>query len=171
MRNISALLVFGFLFFFTPLSVLNAAPLGLGGTAENWQLENNKGEVVDYYEDSEGEVSIILFWATWCPYCSSLMPHLEVINRKYRSKGLKFYAINIKEDGKIEPIKYFEDRKYSYIQLLNGDDVAKLYGVKGTPGVYVIDREKKVVYKRPGGVGDVLVKQNVDLRVKQALSK
>lgn len=159
------------LLFIVPVFSLHSAPLKFGGTAENWSLENKAGETIDYYEDSEGKVSVILFWATWCPYCKTLMPHLDVINRKYRNKGLKFYAINFKEDGKIDPIKYFEGRKYTYTQLLNGDEIAELYGVKGTPAVYVIGKDKKVVYKRPSGVSDVLVKQNVDLRVRQALAK
>lgn len=148
-----------------------AAPLNFGGTAENWVLETKDGESLDYYQDSEGQVSVILFWATWCPYCATLMPHLEVLYRKYRNKGLKFYAIDIYEDGKIDPIEYFDSKKFSTTLLLNGDKVAEQYGVKGTPAVYVIGKDKKVVYKRPSGVTDVLVKQNVNLRIKQALSK
>ncbi|NOG60074.1 MAG: TlpA family protein disulfide reductase [Proteobacteria bacterium] len=146
-------------------------PINIGGTAENWTLQTNQPEPLDYYQDSEGKVSVIIFWATWCPYCATLMPHMEVIYRKYRSKGVKFYAVDIYEDGKIDPIEYFENRKFTYTMLQNGDEVAKQYGVKGTPGVYVVDKDKKVVYKRPAGVNDVMVKQNVDLRIKQTLAK
>lgn len=148
-----------------------APPLTIGGTAENWTLNNKAGETVDYYQDSEDKVSVIIFWATWCPYCATLMPHLEIVYRKYRSKGVKFYAVDINEDGKLNPIEYFDSKGYTYTMLQNGDEVAKQYGVKGTPAVYVIGKDKKVVYKRPSGVSDVLVKQNVGLRIKQALAK
>jgi thiol-disulfide isomerase/thioredoxin len=156
-----------------PVSVAHAdeLPLNIGGTAANWTLQTSKAEALDYYQDSEDKVSVILFWATWCPYCATLMPHMEVMYRKYRSKGVKFYAVDIYEDGEIDPIKYFEDREYTYTMLLEGDEIAKQYGVKGTPAVYVLDKEKKVVYKRPAGVSDVMVKQNVDLRIRQALEK
>ncbi len=153
-----------------PLSVLSA-PVNIGDTAPDWSLQNAEGQPVEYYKDSEGKVSVILFWATWCPYCATLMPHLEVIYRKYQNKGLKFYAIDIKEDGKVNPVEHFKAREYTYTLLLGGDAVAEQYGVKGTPGLYVVDKDKKVIYKRPGGVSDVLVSQNVDLKVKQALSK
>ncbi len=73
--------------------------------------------------------------------------------------------------SKIDPIEYFEKKGFSFTLLLNGDDVASQYGVKGTPAVYVIGKDKKVVYKRPAGVSEVMVKQNVDLRIKQALAK
>ncbi len=155
----------------TPVSSAEELPLNIGGTAANWSLQTNKSETLDYYQDSEDNVSVVMFWATWCPYCATLMPHMEVMYRKYRNKGVKFYAIDIYEDGKVDPIKYFENREFTFTMLLDGDEIAKQYGVKGTPAVYVLDKEKKVVYKRPAGVSDVMVKQNVDLRIRQALAK
>jgi thiol-disulfide isomerase/thioredoxin len=153
------------------ISSAYAAPLTVGETAENWVLETKEGGSLDYYQDSEGEVSVILFWATWCPYCASLMPHLEEVYRNYRDKGLRFYAVDIFEDGDIDPVSYFDKQGYTYKMLLLGDLVADEYGVKGTPGVYVIDKEKKIVYKRPSGASDVSVKQNISLRIEQALAK
>jgi thiol-disulfide isomerase/thioredoxin len=156
---------------FILFSTAYAAPLNIGGTAGDWELQSKDGDTVTYYADSEDKVSVIIFWATWCPYCATLMPHLEIIYRKYRNKGVKFYAIDVYKDGAIDPISYFEQREFSYTMLLDGDEVASQYDAKGTPSVYVIGKDKKVVYKRPGGVSDVLVKQNVDLRIKQALAK
>ncbi len=146
-----------------------AEPVNLNDIAPDWTLQTAAGESINYYEDRDEGVSMVLFWATWCPYCRTLMPHLEVIYRKYRGKGLKSYAINVFEDG--DPVQHFSDWKFTSTLLLNGDEVAAEWGVKGTPGLFVIDRDGKVVYKRPNGVNDVLVKQNVDLRIKQALKK
>ena len=150
---------------------VQAQPITVGKTAPDWGLLNAAGEPIQYYEDSEGKVSVILFWATWCPYCSRLMPHLEVVYRKYRSKGVKFYAINVFEDGKLDPVEQFKKHKYSFTQLLDGDEVADAYGIKGTPGLLVVGKDKQVIYKRPSGVSEVLVKQNVDLKIKSALKK
>jgi len=146
-------------------------PLNVGSTAPNWSLQTGGGETIDYYQDSENKVSVVLFWATWCPYCATLMPHLEVIYRKYKNNGLKFYAIDIHEDGKLDPAEYFAGKEYTYMLLLEGDLIAEDYGVKGTPGLYVVDKDKKIIYKRPAGVSDALVNQNVDLKIKQAISR
>ena len=164
------------LLFVLALGLLSASPvfsqpLNVGDTAPDWTLENKKGETVNYYEDSKDKVSVILFWATWCPYCRSLMPHLEVIYQNYRNKGLKFYAIDILEDGKIDPVEYFEKMRYSFTMLKTGDLVAEDYGIKSTPGLFVVDKNKKIIYRKPVGVSDVLVKQNVELKVRQALAK
>ena len=146
-----------------------ADPVNVNDEAPDWSLLTPDGETINYYDDSSGKVSMVLYWATWCPYCKSLMPHLEVIYRKYRSKGLKFYAINIREDG--DPVKFYADQKYTSTLLLNGDEIADAWGVKATPGIYVIDKDHKVIYKRPNGVNDVLVKQNIDLKIKYAIAK
>ncbi len=159
-----------FCFYLLPVSASYSEPVNFGSTAPDWSLQTKDNETLNFYGDSDGKVSVIFFWATWCPYCATLMPHMEVVYRKYRNKGLKFYAISTNEDGKLDPLEYFEHKKYSYTLLLNGDVVAKEYGVKGTPAVYVLDKSKKVIYKRPKGVSDVLVKQNMNLKIKQALS-
>ncbi len=158
-----------FLVFCLFIPVASANPLKLNDTAPDWSLQTAKGETVNYHNDSEGNVTMVLFWATWCPYCRSLMPHLEVIYRQYRSKGLKFYAVNVFEEN--DPVKYFTDQKFSSTLLLNGDEVAAEWGVKGTPGLFVLDKEKKIIYKRPSGVSDVMVKQNIDLKLKYAVRK
>lgn len=159
------------LFSFVSFSTSFAMPLAIGDTAPDWELEAGDGSSVNFYADSKEQVSVIIFWATWCPYCATLMPHLDNVYRQYRNKGVKFYAVDIYEDGAIDPITYFDKKGYSYTLLLDGDEVASQYGVKGTPGVYVLDKNKKVIYKRPSGVSDVLVKQNVSLYIKQALGK
>lgn len=146
-------------------------PLGLGNTVPDWSLTSGEGELLNYYEDSEGKVSVIVFWATSCIYCHSLMPHLDIVYRKYRSKGVKFYAIDVPEEGKIDPVEYFEAKQLSYTLLLDGVQVAEQFGIKRKPAVFVVDKDKKIIYKKPTGASDVMVKQNVDLRIKQALTK
>lgn len=99
------------------------------------------------------------------------MPHLDIVYRKYRSKGVKFYAIDVPEEGKIDPVEYFEAKQLSYTLLLDGVQVAEQFGIKRKPAVFVVDKDKKIIYKKPTGASDVMVKQNVDLRIKQALTK
>tara|TARA_R110002095_G_scaffold49191_3_gene43467 strand:- start:2799 stop:3314 length:516 start_codon:yes stop_codon:yes gene_type:complete len=170
--RITFILLLSFIsFMLLPFSSVYAAPLTVGGTATDWELQAKDGSSVQYYVDSEDKVSVIIFWATWCPYCITLMPHLEDIYRQYRNKDVKFYAIDVYEDGVIDPIEYFDKKGFTYTMLMDGDEVATQYGVRGTPAVYVVGKDKKVVYKRPTGMSDVLVKQNVGLRIKQALAK
>ena len=42
-------------------SSANAAPLGVGGTAADWELQAKDGSSLNYYVDSEDKVSVIIF--------------------------------------------------------------------------------------------------------------
>lgn len=145
--------------------------LSVGDTATNWDLQTGKSESLDYYQDSEEKVSVILFWATWCPYCTKLMPHLQEVYKKHKDEGLRFYAVNIFEDGDIDPIHYFEKKGFTYTLLLTGDLVAEDYGVKGTPGLFVVDKNKNIIYIRKSGAKDSLVKEEISFLIEQALTE
>ena len=153
------------------LSAENEFTLNIGDTAPDWSLQTNNNESLNYYEDSGSDISLILFWATWCPYCAKLMPHLEDIYRKYQHKNVKFYAIDIYEDGDINPSSYFKDKGYTYTMLLNGDNIAKQYAVKGTPSVYLVDTNKTVIYKRRSGDSETKVRQKLDSLLSQILTQ
>jgi thiol-disulfide isomerase/thioredoxin len=154
------------------ISLAHAEPLlSVGDTATNWTLETSDAKSLNYYQDSEGKVSVILFWASWCPYCARLMPHLQEVYTKYDSEGLRFYALDIFEDGDIDPVQYFEKKGFTYTLLMLADLVADEYGVKGTPGLFVIDKNKKIIYKRKSGTDNNEVKETISLLIKQALAE
>jgi len=44
---------------------------------------------------SNGEVTVVHFWATWCAPCRVEMPVLDAYYRKHRSQGLAMLAISI----------------------------------------------------------------------------
>lgn len=81
-------------------------------------------------------VEIYLFWASWCPYCKALMPHLQSIQVEYGDK-VRIYALNIRDDD--DPRKFIDKLGYDFVLLPDADPVMSLYGVKGTPGLFLID--------------------------------
>lgn len=92
-------------------------------------------------EARQQEATVLFFWATWCPYCKALMPHLQSMRLEYGDR-VEILAINIKEDG--EPVEFIESAGYDFRLLLDGDPVADAYRIAGTPGVIVVDRERVV---------------------------
>lgn len=108
----------------------------------DWTLNNLTGEAVTL-SDYQGRPTLLIFWATWCPYCKKLLPGIAELNEKYESQGLKVLAINIKEDWK--PEVYWRNFGYKFDTVLEGDDVAEIYGVKGTPGIVFIAPSGKVL--------------------------
>ncbi len=109
--------------------------------AADWTLVAADGQAINLNDESQKQTTVLLFWATWCPYCKALMPPLQSVVLEYGDK-VKVLAINIMEDG--DPVEFIESAGYDFTLLLNGDDVADTYGVTGTPGVFVVDYNRVI---------------------------
>ena len=109
---------------------------------KDWTLINQKGMPITL-SDSEGQPTLLIFWATWCPYCKKLLPGIQQLHDKYASKGLKIIAVNIKEDW--EPKTYWRNFGYQFDTVLDGDEVAAIYAVTATPGIVFIAPSGKVL--------------------------
>ena len=116
-----------------------------GQVSPDWQLDLLDGSPLRLSE-FRGQAVILVFWATWCPYCKKLLPGIQRLHEKYGDKGLKIIAVNIREDWK--PEVYWRNHEYTFDAVLDGDRVAKMYGVKGTPGLVFLDIEGNFVARK-----------------------
>jgi thiol-disulfide isomerase/thioredoxin len=124
------------------LSVSQAASAAESVVAPDFSLVAAEGRTVRLSEEArQQETTVLFFWATWCPYCKALMPHLQSMRLEYGDR-VEILAINIKEDG--EPVEFIESAGYDFTLLLDGDPVADAYRIVGTPGLIVVDRERVV---------------------------
>jgi len=110
----------------------------------DWTLDRADGTPFTL-SDNEGEkTTLILFWATWCPYCKALMPHIESMVLEHGQENFEVLAITIGEDG--DPAKYLRDKGYDFTLLPDGDQIAAKYGIRGTPGVLIVNQDGKTVF-------------------------
>ena len=135
--------------FFYQLTIVFALFITLSATAADnpapvWQHQDSNGTEVEF-PNQEQDVAIVLFWATWCPYCKQLMPHLQSIVDEYgRTHKVRVYALSINEDG--DPAAYLKEKGFSFRLFTEADAIAKQYGVKGTPNLVLVDRSGNIRY-------------------------
>jgi thiol-disulfide isomerase/thioredoxin len=130
--------------------VLSAFSVFLGGNvaaeeariAPDWTLQSEAGESITLSEVSAGQPVIVLFWATWCPYCKALMPHIQSVRLEYGDE-VRVLAVHFRDDDG-DPVAFIENAGYDFTLLPDGDEVAELNGVWGTPGVLIIDRDRHI---------------------------
>jgi thiol-disulfide isomerase/thioredoxin len=94
----------------------------------------------------KGNVVVLDFWATWCPPCRASLPHLQAIHedKDLAGKGLKVYAVNLRED-KAKAKDYAEQNHLTFpIPLDKAGAVAQKYLVRGIPTTVVVGRDGKV---------------------------
>ncbi len=86
-------------------------------------------------------VDMYLFWASWCPYCKALMPHLESIQIEYGA-DVRIYALQIRDDE--DGVAFMQEHGYDFILLPDADTVMAPYGVRSTPGVFLVDHNSMI---------------------------
>ncbi len=115
-----------------------------------WQGTGADGRGIRFDPQHLQRPALLLFWATWCPYCKALMPYLQKVSDAAGPARLDVYAIDIKdEEG--DPVAELRERGNTFTLVRDGDAIAGLYGVKGTPGLFLVDRSGTIAYKRAGG--------------------
>ena len=121
--------------------LLTLPMLAAAEQAPEFELESAAGETIALPRQHQG-ADLYFFWATWCPYCKRLIPHLQSIVDEYGDE-VRVYAISIREDG--DPVAYVDKRGLEFTVLPEGGDpVAERYGVKGTPGLFIVDGDKRI---------------------------
>ncbi len=134
------------------ITVFMAAPslaVDKGDTAPSWTgFELADGESVSFPAVTNGEPSVLVFWATWCPYCKAFMPFAGAIGADYRDHGVKIVTFNAKERGAGDPKAYVESLGFPLVAIADADGIAEAYGVEFIPGLFVVDGNGVVVYRR-----------------------
>ena len=120
-----------------------------GDTAPAWAGMDAQDQQVAFPQVLEGKPAVMVFWATWCPYCKAFMPYLEPILDDYSDRGVQVIAINTREgesDG--DPGAYLADLGFSLLGILEGDEIAADYDVHFIPGLMVVDGTGTVSWRR-----------------------
>jgi len=84
--------------------------------AESFELESANGISLSLPSDQEG-VGVYLFWASWCPYCRALMPHLQSLEDEFGEK-LTVYALNFRDQQ--DPKSYITEHGFDFTLLPKG---------------------------------------------------
>jgi len=129
-----------------------AKPAGGAGGSSKWvgkELEITGVTMLgpDFdWKSYRGKVVLVEFWATWCGPCIKKLPEVKALHKKYKDQG--FEVVGISLDKKTEAVTEFMEKHKLPWTILVGEsnqDLAKKYGVRGIPTMFLVDREGKVV--------------------------
>lgn len=94
---------------------------------------------------------LLVFWASWCPHCTQLMPRL---NKWYiengKSHDLEIFAVSI-DTSRFDWEEFSLLNRLSYINTYEQSGwegkVARQYNLYATPTMFLLDRERKILSK------------------------
>jgi cytochrome c biogenesis protein CcmG, thiol:disulfide interchange protein DsbE len=108
-----------------------------------------------------GQLLLLQFWTTWCPYCHRDQPALDNIEAAYASKGLSVLAIDVGEDSATVQ-KYLQANPRSCsIALDKNRSAAASFGASGFPHYVLIDRQGNIAGMASGAGGEASLRRLV----------
>lgn len=93
-------------------------------------------------DDLRGQVTLLNFFASWCPPCEAEHPQLLVLKADH---GIAIYGINFKDSdsGRRDYLQRLGNPYAAVIPDPKGE-LAALFGVTGVPETLVIDKDGRI---------------------------
>ena len=95
-------------------------------------------------EKYRGNVILLDFWAVWCAPCIAEMPNVKQVYEKYKDENFQIIGISL-DNSRDKLVGYLEKEGITWPQVFDGDgrdnQVAKIYGIRAIPHMYLIDGE------------------------------
>lgn len=141
----------------------------IGAEAPDITLPSPSGKKYSL-SDLKGKVVLLDFWASWCGPCRRENPNVVSVYNKYKDKGFTIFSVSL--DGVDDGIRQrlgsqqeiqnvLSNTRQQWIKAIQDDNLsweyhvsdlkrwdsaaASLYGVRGIPRAFMINREGKIV--------------------------
>jgi thiol-disulfide isomerase/thioredoxin len=94
---------------------------------------------------SKGNITLLNFWATWCPPCKQEIPTIQKLHDTMKGQKFEIMAVDLGESA--PTVKGFlDENKISYpVYLDPKNSLASLYASRGIPTTYILDKSGKFI--------------------------
>jgi thiol-disulfide isomerase/thioredoxin len=133
-----------------PATLSSALRIGMPAPdIDGEDFDGNRLRLSDY----RGKVIVVVFWASWCPPCRAMIPHERELVVKHRSKPFALLSVNSDEDhDEARAIMAKQQMTWPNWKTCGTNDaVARNWGVKSWPTIYVLDANGVVRYMNVRG--------------------
>jgi len=120
--------------------------------------------------EMKGKVTVLDFWATYCPPCLEEIPHLVSLQEKYKTEGFEVVGLHVGgEEDRPKVPEFVEKLKMNYTLAYPEDDLtnALFGGNSAIPQTFVFGRDGKLIRKIVGF--DEQKKAELDAAVEEAI--
>ena len=133
---------------------LHAAQMtAIGKPAPDFTLADTSGKPVSL-SSFKGKYVLVDFWASWCGPCRGENPSVVKAFHKYHPKGFTVLGVSLDEKkDKWEEAIAKDHLTWTQVSDLKGwkSSVGELYGIKGIPMNFLLDKDGKVIAKELRG--------------------
>ena len=117
-------------------------------------IKNLEGQDVDLQKlTSEGKITVISFWATWCSPCKKELDNLNELIGEWKDKyNMQIVAISIDDSRNAAKVKpYVQGKSWNFEVLIDvNQDTKRALNYPNVPYTLLIDQNGNIVYKHTG---------------------
>lgn len=111
-----------------------------------WPLQILNSDEINFTQ-SKGKVTIVNFWATWCPPCVAEMPSFQKLYDDYGEK-VDFYFVTSEEPERVQ--RFLDKREYNLPTYLQSYEAPEQMQSRVLPTTYVLSKEGEIVINETG---------------------
>ena len=130
----------------------NSALLPIQSKAPDFLLPTVDGEAKIALSDYAGRHLVLDFWASWCPDCRKANPRMVDLYKRYANDDYRIDFLGVSFDTDREACLRAIEKdgiawpQVSELKKWKETEIARQYGIRWIPTVYVIDPQGKVLF-------------------------
>jgi peroxiredoxin len=127
--------------------IQQAKNIKIGNIVPNITLPDSSGSIVEMSKINS-EKTLIIFYASWCPHCQTLLPQVYELYKNQKEKKFEVIAVSI-DTSRTDWLNFVQTNNLSWINVsdLKGwnGEATKDYFIYATPTMFLVDRDKKLL--------------------------
>lgn len=147
------------------------APVTTGAVAPEFQAVDLTG-TPQTLASAGGQVTLLQFWATWCPHCRADVALMKDLFARYHNQGLRIMTVSVDQDlSQLRSFIQNQQLPYAVIPVYDHPASAReqstlpeLYEVRGIPAYYLIDSNGMIAQTYSGSVTEARKDLEGDLK-------
>lgn len=149
-------------------------PLLIGKIAPDINMQTKDGTKVSLH-GVDSDYTVLYFWRYDCGHCKESTPFMRDFYQKFKDKGVKIFAVCTKFTDEVKGCwDYIEENEIQdwmhTVDPYHQSRFSKLYDIRSTPQVYVLDSKKEIISKRIGADQlEELMNRILEQKAKEAL--
>ncbi len=109
-------------------------------------------------------VTIVNFWATWCPPCRAEIPELIEFYKEYKERGVRLIGVNMTTtESSVRGVSTFiDDQNINFpVYLDSWGEASTRFEINSIPVTMVFDKDGNLIRQKTGAVDSAWLKSSV----------
>ncbi len=123
--------------------------LNIGKNAPEISTPDVNGNIITF-EQIKTEFTVLVFWATWCPHCTEMLPEINKIYKAQSTKRFEIIAFSL-DTNKTQWTDFVKHHNFSFYNISDlkswDSKLSDDYCIYATPTMFVLDNKRKILAK------------------------